>query len=274
MVNGELNTDVPVIEGRGSMPHDEDNTEDYGRKVRRRINKEVSRRKSAEEVSQRAQADARKARARAEELEAKLQQKEMDEEVSSVVTKAQEELEQAIEDGDTKKQAELTTKIAMASAPRRPEPKSPAATTTDIDGDNPKPAPLHESAQRFIDRNKWFTDNPKARAKAIAIESDLRENEGFDFGDDLYAEVERELLEEMPELAGDDGLDDDPGQDLALDPPRQRQAVTPRARGDVPPRRNRGEGHMTTAMQKTMITYGFNPQDPAHIKSFLKHRKG
>lgn len=85
----------------------------------------------------------------------------------------------------------------------RPTPQEPATTQTKPPEPSQQDAPegLHPAAQAFIDRTKWWGDNPKAEQAAIQIEESLLDK-GYKRSEELYQEVEKQLKKRYPRLYG------------------------------------------------------------------------
>ena len=265
--------------------HHELSDEEYSKKVKKRIGKEVAKRKTAEDSFKVAQEEAANWRKKAEEAETRLE-----ETAAERVKRAKEEnrgkLKQAFEDGDTEKQAEYTEEFSKLNS-EETEYERRKRERTEKKEDESEPAKsdksIHPSAEAFLDRSKgWFESNSKARDRAIELEKELRSgDEAMDLGDDLYDELESRLFDEMPELGTKDtGINDDldeieEEEEEDVKPKTDVSAVTPSSRGQGRrPRRSQGGDHMSDSMKATMKRYGFDPKNAEHIKGFLKHHKG
>jgi len=246
--------------------------EDYSKSVRKRIGREVAKRKSAEDSFKTAKEEAAEMRVRAEAAEERAEKLEGE---KLVRTKGEKKdlLKQAIEDGDTDAQAKILDEISEANVHMTEHARRQEAKTKGKTEEKPKeeeePAPIHKSAEAFIERNQWFESDPKARARVIELEKQLREDEDFELGDELYQEIEAKIFEEMPELNPEEEEVIDPIPDMDPEP------ITPVSRGaGRRPKRKESGSHMSTTAKATMRRYGLDPDNANHIKGFLKHHKG
>ena len=255
---------------------------DYSKAVQKRIGKEVAKRKTAEDSFHTAQEDAASWRKRAEDAEERIETAE-GERLKKTKENLPDMLKQAIEDGDTDAQTKYLSEMAQVNSEdteyvrrqkerkarqeEKPEPDTRHAAPE-------QPEALHPSADAFLKRSKdWFESNSDARKRAIAIETELRDDEKMELGDDLYAELESRLFDEMPDLSPESGAgpEPEPEHEPASEP--EPVAHASRGAGRRPARRSQGN-HMSTAAKATMKRYGLDPDNASDIKGFLKHHKG
>lgn len=277
---------------QGAKPEISD--DDWSKATKRRIGKEVSKRKRADEIAQNATREAKELREENKRMQEQLDKLESDR-FELVKKENKEKLKQAIEDGDTDKQSELLSDIASETSKneeiakrrmaREKEKEAPVIEDEPVSEDTGKEQEMHPSARDFLDRNKdWINSNEDAYKRAVEIERELKEKEGYDMGDDLYSELEERIFKEMPDLTGEQEVEMESTDDIDIDAYSEKETesasphnspVAPISRGDGRRRGKRSrQGAMTKAARDTMMRYGLNPDDPDQIKGFLKHRKG
>jgi predicted DNA-binding protein (UPF0251 family) len=204
---------------------DDDDDTAYSNRVRKRIDKEVFRRKSAEERENRLKAEldalradveavkSRNAAADAQAAEGTLQGK---------LTAARQRLSQAIEDGDPQAQAAATEEVADAKAEIREAGRAkqqPEARQPD------RPA-LRTGTAQWLERNQWYMSGqyPRLALRAAELDAALQQ-EGFSPDHpSMYAELNRRLTKEIP-IASAILMDVD--EDKAPAPNRKRDAGPP-----------------------------------------------
>lgn len=234
---------------------DEPIEEDYGKKVAKRISKEVKKRKIIEDERDLYRENAEKAQrelltVRKEQAEARKAQLEAE------TTALQAKTEAAMEAGESAEFTQHNSRFVKASLELQntereletmavePEPKVPGRT---------------KAAQDWMDNNSWIeTDQARAR-EAARIENELKA-EGYNIASaDTYAELDRRLSGDADRRV--------PGTTQAetLAMPGSSIPSTPAAQHGK--RLSRGDLQM-------MEKYGFNSKDPAHRAEWLASKGG
>lgn len=181
----------------------------------------------------------------------------LDSEISSI----EEQLEEAIEHGDTKKQVRLTSQLTDLKAKKLsaelrftadPEPQQAKAKGSS----NPKIA-------AWMNKNRWYNQPGKERFTRITnrIDRDIA-NEGYDpTSDEYWAELDLRLKREAPELFEK--------------PSRGGDRVAPVGDGGGDRTRRAtadGRVRLERADFKVMRKFGLDPNNPRHVKEFARNK--
>lgn len=161
---------------------------------------------------------------------------------------------QAFEDGDHPTMIDLQDQLQvkraeMLQSPKKREPEARQQVAEAQPEVNPH-------AMDWLERNPWYNEKPRAASVAREMEADLVE-QGFEYGEDLYQELDRKL-----EAAG---YRDKP------DAPRRSQVRSPvsgSSRGNEG-REQAPSGKLKDVDLAIMRKYGFNPSSPSDRKAWL-----
>lgn len=184
--------------------------------------------------------------------------------LDSEITSIEEQLEEAIEAGDTKKQVRLTSQLTdlksrklTAELRATSEPEKPKA---EAKGSNPK-------VGAWMSKNRWYNQPGKERYTRITnrIDRDIA-NEGYDpASDDYWTELDLRLKREAPELFEGEEKPSRKGGD--------RVAPVGDGGGDRSRRRTADSRvRLERADFKVMRKFGLDPNDPAHVKEFARNK--
>lgn len=194
-----------------AKPDDDD--AQYSTRVRKRIDKEVYRRKAAEEREARLSAElavlradiehvkSRNAAADAQAAEGTLQGK---------LDAARQRLQQAHEDGDSKTLLEATEELADLKSQQREWVRAQEwqKRQQEQTAQANHPIALPAGTQAWINKNSWFMSGKQPRAARLAQELDAElQAEGYNPTDPaMYAELNKRLRAAMPKAS--DWLED------------------------------------------------------------------
>ncbi len=196
------------------------------------------------------------------------------------------ELEQAIEDGDTKKHVRLTSQLQSLNAE-----KVAAKYVVDDDDDDPAdrtPTPPRADPERVAMANDWKSENRSwyqrrgfERATRIANELDDDVHaEGFDARDeDYYEELDKRVRERLPELFDKSGDLKTPGR-RGRNQKRKDRGRTPVAdTGDGADRGRRRRSASSSRVEldsddfANMERFGLNSRDPEVLKEYALNKR-
>jgi len=251
----------------------EDNEDaNYGARVRKRIDKEVWRRKSAEEATARMRAELNALRADVEQIQSRhsvVESQAMEGQWREQMLSAQKRLKEAKETGDI--DAELTasdeyadarTRLRAAEAYRQqqqqqqqPQPQTSRPSAGAVD--------LPAGTQAWLSKNSWFQSGAHPRAARLATELDAElQDDGYSPHDPaMYAELNRRLKAAMPKIApviGDIGGQRQPG------PPTGASSAD--GHSPAPAKKRK----ISTADLAEMQEYGLNPHSVEDRKVWLR----
>lgn len=201
-----------------NLQQNQQDTEDYGERVKRRIAREVAKRKSVEEA----------ALARIRELEAQLEnsKKSTSERETAALGTFQQGLEAKLEAAKKKyedaydaadksalsaAQVELNdiqfqlNALKMAPKPKAEAPKEPPKQVQQQQQQGPSPDDLPDATVEWLNKNPWFgrgAGKDVLATQTATLISDTLVEEGWDADSpEFYTEVERRLVAEMPRTA-------------------------------------------------------------------------
>lgn len=258
----------------------EDDDADWSEKVKKRIGKEVYRRKAAEEREGQLSADIAALRAEIDQIKshnADAAARATDGELQGKLASARQRLKQAIEDADT--DAQLAAQEALADA--KIELREAAARQKRADGDDRQgggrpqtapatPATAAPATADWLEQNKWYLsrhDTPQKRRLALlaaALDEDLIQ-EGYSPDDaGMYQELNRRLRAAMPNAAD---LIKDVGETA---PARGRSAGPPTGSSSADgQQRPGGKRRLTQSDLVQMETFGLDPNSQEDRKAWL-----
>ena len=239
--------------------------EDYGKKVQKRIAKEVSKRKALEDKLAEQQAYIANLHNRMSGVEqhfAKEQAQQAESEMTTKLSQLKEQRRKAYEEGDLETYEKLDDEYLDAKAEalaRRAAGNQPRSQQVQPQAQQ-APQPPREQ-QGWLEQNKgWFNGDPNNAHKVQAANAmfDVLKAEGYDDTDpDIYQELDKRLTAAGIKAAA-----------------RQRQRDPTAA----PPNRYAGgsEGRkgFTNEDAAIMRKYGMNPSDPKQRASFIQDRDG
>lgn len=191
---------------------EDDDVDEYGRKVQKRIRKERRKRGEVERKLTAAERELQELRAWREQIERERAQSYANEAESSV-SRTQQALRRAIENGDTDKQVELQEQLAEQRM-RAQQAKQYSQQ---------QPAPRNQLAERWkADNADWYGDPEYAAETAAtnAIDQQLA-REGYDPNSPQYfKELDRRITERFSYLAVEDD-DQEQGRQAPSRPKQQ-----------------------------------------------------
>lgn len=251
------------------VEHDE---EEYGKRVQKRIAKEVSKRKALQDQLSEAETDRQRMRRElkeAKDLLAGYSKKEV-EGLDSKAEDLKKRRDKALDDGDLAAYNDLNDELTEVKIEMRERRRAPAEKPVADDTPRKSKAPkMSQAASDWVEKNgDWLSTDKEKTAAAAKIEQQLVK-EGYDVNDsDLYEELDRRLGSyDDPEPVGDvDEVDDDdtpPARGATTGVPRDSSSRAPRSR---PGAINKGD------LQK-MARAGLDPNDPGHRKAWLDRNK-
>lgn len=246
-----------------SPVEEHEDEEDYGKKVQKRIAKEVSKRKALEDKLAEQQAYIANLHNRmsgVEEHFVKAQTQQAESEFTSKLAQIKEARRKAYEEGDLETYEKLDDEYldakaeALARRAAGNQPRSQQVQPQQVQA----PQPPREQ-QGWLEQNKaWFNGDPNNAHKVQAANAmfDVLKAEGYDDTDpDIYQELDRRLT-----AAGIKA--------------RQRQRDPTAA----PPNRyaggSEGKKGFTNEDAAIMVKYGMNPKDPKERAAFIQDRDG
>jgi hypothetical protein len=145
---------------------------------------------------------------------------EIDGEFAPKIADIQEQIEAAMEAGDSKKVIELNTQLGELTADRKlkkHQAKTAADTTDDLDDEDGKKPKTIPRAQEWIDDQDWF-DDPEygyVRAYLNKLDKELQRKGYRPTDDDYYEKLEAKLDQKFPDIITRtvDGVDDRDDED-------------------------------------------------------------
>ena len=241
----------------------DDEEASYGAKVRKRIDKEVWRRKSAEEEANRLKAELAALRADVDQIKVRhtvAEAQAAEGQWRDRATAAQKRLREAKENGNIDDELKAADDYADARdrlreiEAARQQPEVKRAERTDS---------LPAGTKAWLSRNSWFQsgENPRAARLAVELDAELQADGYSPHDPAMYAELNKRLRAAMPKIApslGDIGGQRKPG------PPTGASS----ADGASPaPARKRT---LTPADLTEMQEYGLNPRSIEDRKVWLR----
>jgi hypothetical protein len=251
--------------------HDDD-YESYGKKVKKRIDKEVSKRKALADRLAETETNAQRIARELKEAKDKLNQYE-ERESEGLDTRAkdlQARRDAALEAGEMAEYNKLNdelTDVRFDLRERRRRP--PVETKIEVEQEPPpktNTSGLSKAAAAWVEDNEdWLGEDQEKAANAAKIERQLI-NEGYLVTDpDLYAELDRRLSG----YGREEEIDD---TDDIVEPPRRgASAGVPRNSGNQRP--SSRPGALTRTDLQKMRNAGFDPDNPADRKGWLDRNK-
>lgn len=252
---------------------DHDDDEDYGEKVRKRIGKEVGRRKALESELERERTERARLEQEIADSRKKLSSYE-EQQDSDLKTKSEtlkDRRDKALDEGDLTTYNELNDELMEVRLELRQRSSRPRPQDDDGEqgGQQRRGAPGASDASRdWVSANRdWLQADEGNIALAKSIEGRLARKYGGYSNPKLYQELSEQLAKVADDYqyegAGYDEIevDDDP-------PPRRPNSAGVPRNGDAPNARPRGN-RLTREDLNSMSRYGFDPESPADRKAWL-----
>lgn len=243
---------------------DEDPDAEYGERVRKRIGKEVSKRKAIEtqlesERAERARLDAELAESR---KRLSSYESEQDEGLKTKAEDLKSRRDKALDDGDLSEYNRLNDELMDARIELRDRSTRRPAVQEEDRPQQQVAAP--QASQDWVARNRaWLAADEANLSLAKGLEQKLAKKHGG-YNDALYRELSKRLAAVSEDFIDDDGDDleryDDP-------PPRSTTAGVPRESFSDSPRR--AAGKLTRDDLSAMSRYGMDPNSPSDRKAWL-----
>lgn len=244
----------------------DDEDASYGAKVRKRIDKEVWRRKSAEEEANRLKAELAALRADVEQIKVRhtvAEAQATEGQWRDQLAAAQKRLRDAKENGDIDAEiqaaddyAEARDRLRSAEAARKQQQETPASAPATS-------ATLPAGTRAWLAKNAWFQSGANPRAVRLAVELDAElQADGYSPHDPaMYAELNKRLRAALPNIApllGDMGGQRTPG------PPTGTSSADGESRS-APKKRQLSREDLAE-----MKAYGLNPGSMEDRKAWLR----
>jgi len=237
--------------------------EEYGAKVRKRINKEVYKTKKAREDLEHEQGENVKLRQELDELRTK-RYEEREDSLKAREEEAAKRAKAAFDAGETDDYMKANDELLDAKVERRTMGDKPTPKPKDALDD---PKPMAEAAVNWVGRNQeWIKNDPERFQRAQEIESDLRKKGYRPSDPELYKEVDKRL-NGKPEGESTDVIDDDDDPRMEGD---SRYNVPDRGESGGEGRRNKAV--LTDEDKVLMDRYGFDKDNVEHRKQWLKSK--
>jgi len=254
------------INKTGEFPVNIDDDDWYSDAVKKRIGKEVSKRKTLQGQVEEIETDRERIRRELKEAREKLSSYEQkaDEDLDGRAKSLKERRDKALDDGDLSVYNDLNDELMEVKIELRDRARRPKV--------QPEPEPRQEqpkTAQAAADwlknNSDWVTTDTEKAAHAQRIEQQLF-REGYTAADPgTYQELDRRLS----------AYDNEPVDDLGDDPePQPRVGATtgvPRDAGHRQPRSR--PGTLTRNDLQRMQAAGLDPNDPKHRKGWIDRNK-
>lgn len=281
-------SDYDSDEGDVSFEHGQDDSgnrgedDEYSKKVRARIEREArAKRKATKERDfwqQRAQAAERQAaEARKTSLEKSV------EHLDSSIESVEGRLENAFEEGDSKLQAQLTSKLSDLKADKKAAQYELEHGDFTYGGDSAPddgkiaPAPDNPQAELVKDwkdkNDDWYgaTGFERYTRTANRIDKELYA-EGYDPGaQEYYEELDRRIREKHPSLFDDDTVDDDKADSS---PPRSPVAPVGGAESASSQQRSSSSRvELDEADFANIRRFNLDPNDPEVLKEYARNKR-
>ena len=218
-----------------------------------------------------------------------------DDDIDQRISTTESELEQAFEDGDTKRQVRLTRQLSDLSAEKL------AARYVDDDDDDQtqmqsRSPTRNDLADDWVDSHSdWYGQRGYARLTRIArdIDKDVHAD-GFDPQDDeYYDELNSRLMEQVPELFDEDGNPDPDGmkerrasgrrdgrrRDGGADRKDKRSRSTVASADDASRDSNQNRNRNSSKVElnqtdfENMRRFGLNPKDPKQVREYALNKR-
>lgn len=288
---------------------DDEDLSGYGQKVQKRIKRLTAKHRHEERRAQAAEQAANEALGKAQALEQQLSQMvgttldQNVERMTSDLESKQKLLKDAIENGDTEAQVDLTNDLieirSHLNLARLRRPAAPPAGKADDEGgdqgqDRQRQAaapnrqdPTPSTAAWLSENSFWFGDRKTAWARKIAIEIDNELTaEGYQSDDEHYAELNRRLLEADERMADfveepREGAGRKPGRRSRRQPADDGGRQQPRRRMNSPVSPADGNGGSRNGKTRVTLTagdlkqieaWGLDPSDPKVVQRFARER--
>ncbi|MCW5586585.1 MAG: hypothetical protein KIS75_10675 [Chromatiales bacterium] len=251
----------------------EETEDDYGERVRKRIGKEVSRRKALESERDQERAERERVQRERDEAMARLSKYEarQDEDLKSKADDLKTRRDKALDEGDLAEYNRLNDELMDTRIELRDRSTRRPAKADDEGGGEQQRQTQQPAASgagsEWVARNKaWLQADEANVALAKGIEAKLVRKHGG-YTDELYRELSKRLAAVSEDFIDDDG--DDLGGDFDERPTRSTTVGVPRESSDDGQQRRRSGGKLTRDDLTTMSRYGMDPNSPKDRKAWL-----
>ena len=220
----------------------------------------------------------------------------IEDEYSSEEERLTAEMEQAMEDGDTKKQSKINSELIALNSEKQAKKAAAEASVSvieDLDGGGDETQPANKRAMQFIrDNETWWSDPDHEDAVTYARKLDKKLVElGFNPDSDAYwTRFNHNFDKKHPDLRKTDpddiDLDLDPGGDKGGDKASKRNKSPVAQPGGAGGQRsgggNRSDNNsqsssskvrLTAAHKANMVRFHLDPQNPEHCAEYAKQVK-
>ena len=198
--------------------------------------------------------------------------KEKRDELEGGIAALREQLKEAIEEGDTDAQLELTEKLvdARADLKRVQEPVVAAVKQPTEPAQMQVPPAMDE----WLRGNEWFVDPEKKAEQAYAFQLDaVITEDGYTPGSKAYfREITSRMKAKFPELYAK-GKAETPEQTKERQQ-RARSIGPAPARAAQETKQTRNRVVLTRADRKAMETFRLDPSNPEHLKAYARGKRG
>ena len=267
---------------------DRDSRDDrFSKKFQARLKREQRAKRRERDRAEKAERDndrLRKQLKRASRSDSEDKDKDLERQIETVES----ELEQAIEDGKSKEQVRLSSRLTDLKAERI----AAKYTSDDDDDDDPdddasSTTPRkNELADDWVDRHSgWYGQRGFGRFTTLARRIDKEVSEdGFDpFDEDYFEEMDRRLMEEAPELFDEDGepVDEPPprsSRKQTRQAGRKQDKRSPVASADDAsrdknPKPSSSKVELGPTEFANMRRFGLDPRNPDHVKEYAMNKR-
>lgn len=212
----------------------------------------------------------------------------IEEEFASEEERLTAEMEQAMEDGDTKAQSKLNSDLIALNSEKQAKQAAAEASVSiieDLDGGQPAAdLPANKRAMQFIrDNQEWWSDPDHEEAVTYARKLDKKlVAMGFDPNSDAYWTRFNhnfdKKFEDLREIDPDDidvdlDLGESRGKKRGKSPVAQPGGAGGQRRGSKRGDNGQGSGSkivLTAAHKANMVRFHLDPQDPEHCAAYAK----
>jgi len=209
----------------------------------------------------------------------------IEDEFAAEETRLTEEMEAAMEEGDTKAQSKLNSDLIALNSEKQAKQAAAEASVSiieDLDGDRAADQPANKRAVQFIrDNQTWWSDPDHEDAVVYARKLDKKlVGMGFDPNSDAYwtrfnhnFDKKYEGLREPDPDDIDVDLDLGDGRGRRKSPVAQPGGAGGQRRGSKRGDNGQGGGKkivLTAAHKANMVRFHLDPQDPEHCAEYAK----
>lgn len=254
--------------------------DDYSKKVKARIERERRAKKKAQDEAGYWKEQAEKL-ARDQSKASRDQLKRAVEQAESGIESVQAELERAIEDGNTKDQVRLTSKLTDLKAEKiqaevRLSDLPEDGNVPPFDGKVTSPSEKRESlADRWVeDRGDWYGARGFERQTRIANRLDKEVyRDGFDpKTDEYFEELDRRIKAQFPDLYDDDSQDDSPVEKDTSNRRKQSPVAGVNSQGNQRRSSKSSKVELTEADFENMRRFNLDVNNPEVLKEYARNK--